>query len=100
MAGDSMVATIAERLVARHRDARLGAVRSPADHTPFPARGTPSSEMRSVSPASPSAARWRWLAVGVVALGLLAAAWTVAIGWWLPRFLQPRIEAQATAALG
>lgn len=33
-------------------------------------------------------------------LALLAVLWTLAIGWWLPRFLQPRIEAAASEALG
>lgn len=33
-------------------------------------------------------------------LVLLALAWTVGVGWWLPRLLEPRIEAKATALLG
>lgn len=46
------------------------------------------------------AGRWRWLVRGAVVLVLLALAWTVGVGWWLPRFLEPRIEAQVTAFLG
>ncbi|HEX7384065.1 MAG TPA: DUF748 domain-containing protein, partial [Burkholderiaceae bacterium] len=33
-------------------------------------------------------------------LALLALLWTLAVGWWLPRFLQSRLEAEAPAALG
>ncbi|MEO7010042.1 MAG: DUF748 domain-containing protein, partial [Caldimonas sp.] len=42
----------------------------------------------------------RWLPRAVVAIALLALLWTVVVGWWLPRLLQPRIEAAASAALG
>lgn len=34
------------------------------------------------------------------ALGVFALLWTVAVGWGLPRFAQPRIESAATQALG
>jgi hypothetical protein len=45
--------------------------------------------------------RWRRrLLRAVFVLALLALLWTLAVGWWLPRFLQPRIEAAASTALG
>ncbi|WP_428424910.1 DUF748 domain-containing protein [Methylibium sp.] len=34
------------------------------------------------------------------ALAALALVWTLLIGWWLPGFLKPRIEAAASEALG
>jgi len=55
---------------------------------------------RHPSSAERPAGRWRWLVRGGVALALLALAWTVGIGWWLPRILEPRIEAEASALLG
>jgi hypothetical protein len=45
--------------------------------------------------------RWRRrLLRTVFVVALLALLWTLAVGWWLPRFLQPRIEAAASTALG
>lgn len=42
----------------------------------------------------------RFLLKLVAVLGLLALLWTAGVGWWLPRFLQPRIETAASEALG
>lgn len=42
----------------------------------------------------------RRLLRGAMAVAVLALAWTLGIGWWLPRFLQPRIESGASALLG
>lgn len=42
----------------------------------------------------------RRLAWALGTLALLALLWTLAVGWWLPRFLQPRVEAAAAQALG
>lgn len=50
--------------------------------------------------AAPTAAVPRWLRRTLVVLVGLALLWTVIGGWWLPRFLQPRIEATASDALG
>ncbi len=44
--------------------------------------------------------RWRWPLRLAAVLALLAIAWTLAVGWWLPRFLQPRVEAAAASTLG
>ncbi len=41
--------------------------------------------------------RWPAIVLGLVALALL---WTAVIGWWLPGFVRPRIEAGASQALG
>jgi len=43
--------------------------------------------------------RRRWK-VGLVALLVLAAIWTVALGWWLPGWAKGQVETQATRALG
>jgi len=43
--------------------------------------------------------RRRLIKIGSV-LAVLALAWTLIVGWWLPGFLQPRIEAAASEALG
>lgn len=61
--------------------------------------------LMSDAPAAVAAAapqrRWlRRLVQAALALALLALAWTVAVGWWLPRWLQPRLESAATQALG
>ncbi|HEY1391843.1 MAG TPA: hypothetical protein VFV25_00605, partial [Methylibium sp.] len=45
------------------------------------------------------AQRRRLIRIGSV-LAVLALAWTLVVGWWLPGFLQPRIEAAASEALG
>ncbi|WP_295640232.1 DUF748 domain-containing protein [uncultured Methylibium sp.] len=50
--------------------------------------------------AAPAAAVPRWLRRSLAVLVGMALLWTVVGGWWLPRFLQPRIEAAASEALG
>ena len=56
------------------------------------------------APAAAGAApprRWlRRLLQAATVLAVLALAWTAAAGWWLPRWLQPRLEAAGTQALG
>ncbi|HSV68498.1 MAG TPA: DUF748 domain-containing protein [Methylibium sp.] len=47
----------------------------------------------------PGALRGRLVKLAAV-LAALALLWTAAVGWALPRLLQPRIEAAATEALG
>lgn len=49
-------------------------------------------------PTQPSAAR-RWLRP-VLCVAVLAAAWTGLVGVWLPGWVKPRVEAQASQALG
>ncbi|HSN34491.1 MAG TPA: DUF748 domain-containing protein, partial [Ideonella sp.] len=56
--------------------------------------------MDGAAPRSPRQRLWRVLAWTLGVLALLALAWTLGIGWWLPRFLQPRLEAEGSAALG
>lgn len=53
-----------------------------------------------LSVRSPRGAVLRKLLIGLGVLAVLALVWTLAIGWWLPRFLQPRVEAAASEALG
>lgn len=64
---------------------------------------TEPSSMRDDPAAASQAPRRRWprrLVQAGVLVALLALAWTAAVGWWLPRWLQPRLEAAATQALG
>lgn len=42
----------------------------------------------------------RRLLIGLGALALLALLWTLALGWWLPGFLLPRLQAAGSQALG
>lgn len=50
--------------------------------------------------AAPTTAVPRWLRRALAGSVALALLWTVVGGWWLPRFLQPRIETAAGEALG
>ncbi len=56
---------------------------------------SPASRLAVQAAAVP---RWLWRALAVLAG--LALLWTAVGGWWLPRFLQPRLEAAASEALG
>ncbi|WP_165393222.1 DUF748 domain-containing protein [Rivibacter subsaxonicus] len=42
----------------------------------------------------------RPLLIGVLVLAMLALAWTLVVGLWLPGWLKPRVEAEATQVLG
>ena len=55
--------------------------------------------MSPAPPPAPSGRPRRWLkVVGVVAV--LALLWTGVLGWWLPGWVRPQVEAAATEALG
>ena len=62
---------------------------------------TDASPATSSSPfASSNASGWRRWRRPLLITALLAGGWTAGVGWWLPDFLRPRIEAAATEALG
>ena len=61
------------------------------------------TEKSPAQDSAPKASRPRWLrrlVYAILILAFLAAAWTGLAGWWMPRFVQPRLEAEATEALG
>ncbi|MFZ2296931.1 MAG: DUF748 domain-containing protein, partial [Aquabacterium sp.] len=52
------------------------------------------------APSVAPAARWRAWLKPLAGVAAVAAAWTGAVGMWLPDWVRPRIEAAATEALG
>ena len=51
------------------------------------------------TPSAPLKRNARWLRVGA-GVALVAAAWSAGIGWLLPSVIKPRIEQEASKALG